>query len=70
MIIDSDRFAPRNGLPESRDRQSRRGYSAALACGSGAVAAFPPLVLGYSGILCATVALVVFVAVGLASILI
>lgn len=70
MIIDSDRLAPRNGLPESRGRQSRRGYSAALACGSGAVAAFPPLVLGYSGILCATVALVVFVAVGLASILI
>lgn len=70
MIIDSDRLAPRNSLPESRGRQSRRGYSAALACGSGAVAAFPPLVLGYSGILCATVALVVFVAVGLASILI
>lgn len=70
MIIDPDRLAGRNGLPEPGGRQSRRGYSAALACGSGAVAAFPPLVLGYSGILCATVALVVFVAVGLAAILI
>ncbi len=70
MIIDSDRLAPRNGLPESRDRQSRRGYSAALACGSGAVAAFPPLVLGYSGDSLCHRGMGVFVAVGLASILI
>ncbi|WP_420879881.1 hypothetical protein [Rhodococcus sp. (in: high G+C Gram-positive bacteria)] len=70
MMLDSDRASGHIRRSDATSGESNRGFSAALSCGSGATAALPPLLLGSPGIICATLALVIFAAVGLASLLI
>lgn len=70
MMLDTDRVVGRVDISGATSLQSGRRFSTALACGSGAVATLPPLLLGSSGLVCVTLALVVFAAVVLASFLI
>jgi hypothetical protein len=70
MMLDTDRVADRTYVSDPTLLQSGRAFSVTLACGSGAIATLPPLFVGASGIICATLALVVFAAVVLASFLI
>lgn len=70
MMLDTDHGAGRTQARDSTSGQSRSSFSAALAGGSGAIAAVPPLLFGSTGIVCATVGLAILVAVVLASFLI